>query len=105
MPNPLRILFLDLYLLFENRLSKCLRHVLGLLEDEVMIRFKSVCGSLNTLEFQPHPIGIFNIGIKHVFLCINIRQVPWEVLKHLPRVLVNVNALKNHVRSLLLHKN
>ena len=38
----------------------------------------------------------------------------WEVLKteakglgfqHLPRDLANVNALKNHVRSLLLHKN
>ena len=55
-----------------------------------------------------------NIGIKHGFSCINIRQVPWEVLKteaeghgfqHLPRDLSNVNALKNHVRSLLLHKN
>ena len=53
------------------------------------------------------------IGIKHGFSCINIRQVPWEVLKtdaegrgfqHLPRNLANVNALKNHVRSLLLHK-
>ena len=47
-----------------------------------------------------------NIGIKHGFSCINIRQVPWEVLKtegrghgfqHLPRDLANVNALKNHV--------
>ena len=55
-----------------------------------------------------------NIGIKHGFSCINIRQVPWEVLKteaescgfqHLPRDLANNNALKNHVRSLLLHKN
>ena len=54
-----------------------------------------------------------NIGIKHGFSCINICQVPWEVLKteaegrgfqHLPRDLANVNALKNHVRSLLLHK-
>ena len=53
------------------------------------------------------------IGIKHGFSCINIRQVPWEVLKteaegrsfqHLPRDLTNVNALKKHVRSLLLHK-
>ena len=44
-----------------------------------------------------------NIGIKHSFSCINIRQVPWEVLKieaegrgfqHLQRDLVNVNALK-----------
>ena len=55
-----------------------------------------------------------NVGLKHGFSCINIRLVPWEVLKieaegrgfqHLPRDLVNVNALKNHVRSLLLHKN
>ena len=55
----------------------------------------------------------FIIGIKHVFSCINIRQVPREVLKteagcrgfqHLPRDLANVNALKSHVRSLLLHK-
>ena len=52
-------------------------------------------------------------GIKHGFSYINTRQVPWEVLKteaegrgfqHLPRDLANVNALKNHVRSLLLHK-
>ena len=48
---------------------------------------------------QPPP----NIGIKHGFQCINIRQVPWEVLKtaafglgfqHLPRDLANVNAWK-----------
>ena len=45
----------------------------------------------------------YNIGIKHVFSRINIRQVPWEVLKteaggpgfqHLPWDLANVNALK-----------
>ena len=57
---------------------------------------------------------IYNIGIKHGFSCINFRQVLWEVLKteaegrsfqHLPRDLANVDALKNHVRSLLLHKN
>ena len=56
----------------------------------------------------------YNIGIKHGFSCINIRQVPREVLKtaakgrgfqHLPRDLMNVNALKKHVQSLLLHKN
>ena len=46
------------------------------------------------------------IAIEHVFFffqCINIRQVPWEVLKtsasglrleHLPRDLANVNAWK-----------
>ena len=48
------------------------------------------------------------------FSCINVRQVPREVLKteaggrgfqHLPRDLANVNALKTHIRSLLLHKN
>ena len=59
-------------------------------------------------------MSVHNIGIKHGFSCINIRQVPWEVLKteaegrgfqHLPRDLVNVNPLKNQVRSLLLHKN
>ena len=55
-----------------------------------------------------------DIGIKHGFSYINICHVPWEVLKteaegcgfqHLPRDPANVNALKNHVRSLLLHKN
>ena len=48
------------------------------------------------------------------FSCINIHQVPREVLKikagdrgfqHLPRDLVNADALKNHIQSLLLHKN
>ena len=56
----------------------------------------------------------YNIGVKHGFSCINICQVLREVLKteaegrgfqHLPKDLANVNALKNHVRSLLLHKN
>ena len=46
--------------------------------------------------------GMFDIGIKHGFSCINIRQVLREVLKteagghgfqHLPRDLANVNAL------------
>ena len=59
---------------------------------------------LENFEYRDH----------HGFLYINIRQVPWEVLKteaegrgiqHLPRDLACVNALKNHVRSLLLHKN
>ena len=45
-------------------------------------------------------------GIKHGFSYIDIRQVPWEVLKteaegrgfqHLSRDLAKVNALKNHV--------
>ena len=69
------------------------------------------------MSLMLHPLVFIllevNIGIKHSLSCINIRQVPWEVLKieaegrgfqHLPRDLANVNALKNHVRSLLLHK-
>ena len=51
-------------------------------------------------------VGIFNRGIEHGFSCINIRQVPWEMLKteaegrgfqHLPRDLANVNALKKNM--------
>ena len=51
----------------------------------------------------PSTDSFYNIGIKHVVSCINIHQVPWEVLKteaegrsfqHLPRDLANVNALK-----------
>ena len=54
-----------------------------------------------------------NIGMKPGFSCINIRRVPREVLKteaggrgfqYLPRDLANVNALKNHVRLLYMHK-
>ena len=46
---------------------------------------------------------VYKIGIKHGFLCISIRQVPWKVLKteaegrgfqHFPKDLANVNALK-----------
>ena len=56
---------------------------------------------------------VYIVGIEHVFSCINIRQVPWKVLKteakgrgfQLLLDLANVNALKNHVGSLLLHKN
>ena len=53
-------------------------------------------------SFQP----IFNIGIKHGFPCINVCQVPREMLKteavgrvfqHLPRDLANVNVLENNV--------
>ena len=52
------------------------------------------------------------IGIKHGFLCINICQVPREVLNTevedqgfqlFPRDRANVKALEKHVRLLLLH--
>ena len=47
-----------------------------------------------------------NIGIKHGLPCINVCQVPREMLKteavgrgfqHLPRDRANVNVLENHV--------
>ena len=49
---------------------------------------------------------LFNIGIKHGFSCINVCQVPREMLKieaegrgfqQLPRDLANFNALENNV--------
>ena len=76
---------------------------------KLQLRYHTVYALLCIVE-----LVCFTIGIKHGFSYINIRQVPWEVLKteaegrgfqHLPRNLANVNALKNHVRSLLLHKN
>ena len=54
------------------------------------------------LAVKSHFLDII-IGIKHGFSCINIRQVPWEVLKteaggglgfqHLPRDLANVTVM------------
>ena len=55
-----------------------------------------------------------NIGIKHGFHALTFARSRGRCLKpeaegrgfqHLPRDLANVNAFKNHVRSLLLHKN
>ena len=55
---------------------------------------------------------VFQYRDQHCFSCINVCQVPWEVLKteaqcrgfqHLPRDLANVNILENNVWSLLLH--
>ena len=69
----------------------------------------------NHSAFQPQRETLTlskNIGIKHGFSCINVCQVPREVLKteadgrgfqHLPRDPANVNVLENNVRSLLLH--
>ena len=48
----------------------------------------------NSTTMGPTTYMYINIGIKHGFSCINVRQVPWEVLKteaegrgfqHLPR--------------------
>ena len=86
----------------------CIR---DLLQVKVKVEFMTWA---TLTQFRLHSLYKVNIGIKHGFSYINIRQVPWEVLKteaegrgfqHLPRDLANVNALKNHFRSLLLHKN
>ena len=90
-------------------------------QSDLSLRWKHMpfCWFCRALaQITTHPIHqrkkSFNIGIKHGCSCINICQVPKEVLKteaggrgfqHLPRDLANVNAVKNHVRSLLLHKN
>ena len=87
--------------------------VLGLNSAGVRIQLRTVL-HFTAKSLSLSPFHHLNIGIKHGFSCINIRQVAWAVLKteaegrgfqHLPRDLENVNALKNHVRSLLLHKN
>ena len=68
----------------------------------------SSCRSLYYLncqecKYECQDLKQVNIGIKHVFSCINIRQVPREVLKteagsrgfqHLRRDLANFNAIK-----------
>ena len=91
--------------------KRALKHVWAYI---LLLPTKTITGINFSLEADKRTKYLFNIGIKHVFSCINIRQVPWEVLKtetegrgfrHLPTDLANVNALKNHVRSLLLHKN
>ena len=62
--------------------------------------------SVRKLVELGQPYRSIIIGIKHGFSCINIRQIPWEVLKteaegrgfqYLPKDLANVNTLKNHV--------
>ena len=99
----------DTYLSYDGSNLSCLYSDLSfgfcLLVDLVLLWvFFHKCTKLKTVIY---------IGIKHGFSYINIRQVSWEVLKteaegrgfqHLPRDLANVNTLKNHVRSLLLHK-
>ena len=78
------------------------------------VKFSSNILVIDFFYVKNFPLLKSIIGIKHGFSCINIRQVPREVLEteagghefqHLPRDLANVNALKNHVRPLLLHKN
>ena len=74
--------------------------------------FQFIILSNNQDEIQKESQSYNILGIKHGFSCINIRQVPGEVWKteaggrgfqHLPRDLANINALKNNVRTLLLH--
>ena len=70
-----------------------------------------ICWSQREISFQlpngdQFKSAPYNIGIKHAFPCINVCQVPREMLKteavgrgfqHLPRDLANVNVLENHV--------
>ena len=60
---------------------------------------------LNSISCQ-NLSGMINIGIKHGFPCINVCQIPREMLKteaegrgflQLPRDLANVNILENNV--------
>ena len=106
----------DMVLCFGIRLALCffsiriyLQHVArpGLLK---IIILKTSCLSVHPSVL---PSQLMNIGIKHDFPFINIREVLREVLKtegkvrgfqHLPRDLANVNEWQNHVGSLLLHK-
>ena len=55
----------------------------------------------NVIGTVPFGMALSNLlyRIKHGFSCLRPR------FQHLPRDLANVNALKKHVRSLLLHKN
>ena len=92
----------------------------------LMVAHRSSCHSLLKSFFFVWSCGCsllcacsiycLNVGIKHGLSCINIRQVPRGVLKieagglglgfqHLTQDLANVKSLKNHVCSLLLHKN
>ena len=48
--------------------------------------------------------SVMNIEIKHGFPCINVCQVPREMLKTEAEGLANVSALENYVWSLLLHE-
>ena len=71
-----------------------------------MYTIRSVTSKNSDSDQNLYRLPLINIGIKHGFSCINIRQVPLEVLQtaaesrcfqHLPRDLANVYALKNHV--------
>ena len=69
-------------------------------------RHFNVYACLQVSSGQGIQLSYNNIGIKHGFSCINVCQVPREVLKteaegrgfqHLPRDLANVNVLENNV--------
>ena len=76
-------------------------------------RLRSICALVHSNQGFHCPLTetldtteCMNMGIKHGFSYINIRQVPMEVLKteaggrgfqHHPRDLANVNTLKKHV--------
>ena len=53
---------------------------------------------------QPKSLFAFQYKDQTWFFMHYIRQAGGRSFQHLPRDHANVNALKNHVRSLLLHK-
>ena len=67
-----------------RQISRTTRLKIGRLSLEVLVYFSDYRVS-NFLILEPVLINTcvkhFNIGIKHGFSCINIHQVPWEVLK------------------------
>ena len=80
----------EAYKIFQD----CEKHLNGVQDSALLVRSYNIWATA------------CDIGIKHCVSCINIRQVPWEVLKteakccgfkHLPRDVTNVNALKKHV--------
>ena len=72
------------------------------------LKLDLIAFKMNIISIRKHmadTVGV-NIGIKHGFSCINVCQVPREMLKteaegrdfqRLPRDLANVNALENNV--------
>ena len=86
----------------EKSLSGLIRRVIQLPSSAIFFLFLL----LNVFSDGYQIFASFNIGIKHGFPCINVCQVPREMLKteavglgfqHLPRDRANVNVLENHV--------
>ena len=87
------------YCLLKSKNNLCAFHMKTFLSSPF-------CVIIQSWHATTSPVNDYNIGIKHGFSCINVCQVPREVLKteaegrgfqHLPRDLANVNVLENNV--------